>query len=85
MPTLAAQIRQLGVAEVSDAGAVLGAYSTDASLYRVPPAAVVFPRDADDVRRALEAARALGLSVTARGGGTARLRVDRETGGLVER
>lgn len=70
VPTLASQIRQLGVAEVSDAGAVLGAYSTDASLYRVPPAAVVFPRDADDVRRTLQAARELGLPVTARGGGT---------------
>ncbi|MCM6777045.1 FAD-binding oxidoreductase [Nocardia sp. CDC159] len=45
-------------------------YSSDASNYRVRPAAVVFPRGADDVATALELARAEGLSVTARGAGT---------------
>ncbi|WP_307855915.1 FAD-binding and (Fe-S)-binding domain-containing protein [Nocardioides faecalis] len=70
MPSTASQLRRLGVAEVSDDAAVLGAYSSDASLYRVPPAAVAFPRTPDDVRRALLAARELGLPLTTRGAGT---------------
>ncbi|MFF0608705.1 FAD-binding and (Fe-S)-binding domain-containing protein [Nocardia tengchongensis] len=45
-------------------------YASDASNYRVPPRAVVFPRDAADVAAALDIARAEGLSVTARGAGT---------------
>ena len=45
-------------------------YSSDASNYRVRPAAVVFPRGDEDVARALHAAREEGLAVTARGGGT---------------
>ncbi|WP_063042535.1 FAD-binding and (Fe-S)-binding domain-containing protein [Nocardia pseudovaccinii] len=45
-------------------------YSSDASNYRVLPAAVVFPRGAEDVARTLEFARGNGLSVTARGAGT---------------
>ncbi|WP_433660647.1 FAD-binding and (Fe-S)-binding domain-containing protein [Nocardia sp. CA-128927] len=45
-------------------------YSSDASNYRVPPRAVVFPRTDADVAVALEFAKDNGLSVTARGGGT---------------
>ncbi|MFI6871124.1 FAD-binding and (Fe-S)-binding domain-containing protein [Nocardia sp. NPDC050406] len=45
-------------------------YSSDASNYRVPPTAVVFPRGDADVAATLAFARAEGLSVTARGGGT---------------
>src|SRR5690606_18053641 len=45
-------------------------YSTDASLYRVPPAAVAFPRDAEEVAAALEVCRAAGVPLTARGAGT---------------
>ncbi|MFC9994377.1 FAD-binding and (Fe-S)-binding domain-containing protein [Nocardia sp. NPDC127526] len=45
-------------------------YSSDASNYRLPPTAVVFPRDAADVAATLAFARAEGLAVTARGGGT---------------
>lgn len=45
-------------------------YSSDASNYRVPPTAVVFPRGDADVAATLEFARAEGLPVTARGGGT---------------
>lgn len=64
------EIRRHGASDVSDDAAVLAAYSSDASLYRVPPAAVVFPHDADEVRATLGAARALGIPVTARGAGT---------------
>ncbi|WP_040800073.1 FAD-binding and (Fe-S)-binding domain-containing protein [Nocardia higoensis] len=45
-------------------------YSSDASNYRVPPAAVVFPRGDEDVAAALAFAREHGLPVTARGAGT---------------
>ncbi|MFI1510315.1 FAD-binding and (Fe-S)-binding domain-containing protein [Streptomyces sp. NPDC020597] len=47
-----------------------GPYAYDASNYRVPPRAVVFPRSADDVVAVLRACRATGIPVTARGGGT---------------
>ncbi|ATL71301.1 FAD-binding and (Fe-S)-binding domain-containing protein [Nocardia terpenica] len=45
-------------------------YSSDASNYRVLPAAVVFPRGDGDVAAALAFARNEGLAVTARGAGT---------------
>lgn len=45
-------------------------YSTDASNYRVVPDVVVFPRSTDEVVRALEVLRELGVPVTARGAGT---------------
>ncbi|MGI5373351.1 FAD-binding and (Fe-S)-binding domain-containing protein [Streptomyces sp. CA-251387] len=47
-----------------------GLYAYDASNYRVPPRAVVFPRTADDVVAVLRACREAGVPVTARGGGT---------------
>ncbi|WP_367318472.1 FAD-binding and (Fe-S)-binding domain-containing protein [Streptomyces sp. HUAS ZL42] len=47
-----------------------GLYAYDASNYRVPPRAVVFPRSADDVVAVLWACRETGIPVTARGGGT---------------
>ncbi|MET9489056.1 FAD-binding and (Fe-S)-binding domain-containing protein [Nocardia sp. NPDC006630] len=45
-------------------------YSSDASNYRVVPAAVVFPRTEADVAEVLAFARGEGLGVTARGAGT---------------
>ncbi|SUA74531.1 glycolate oxidase subunit GlcD [Nocardia otitidiscaviarum] len=45
-------------------------YSSDASNYRVPPRAVVFPRTVADVESTLAFALVEGLPVTARGGGT---------------
>ncbi|MFF3332931.1 FAD-binding and (Fe-S)-binding domain-containing protein [Streptomyces sp. NPDC002888] len=47
-----------------------GFYAYDASNYRVPPLAVVFPRTADDVVEVLRACREAGVAITARGGGT---------------
>ncbi|MQA05326.1 MAG: FAD-binding protein [Streptosporangiales bacterium] len=47
-----------------------GAYAGDASLYRAVPAAVLFPRDVEDVVRAVRLAREHGVPVTSRGGGT---------------
>ena len=45
-------------------------YSSDASLYRVPPAVVAFPRDGDDLVAAVSVSRSLGVPITARGAGT---------------
>jgi FAD/FMN-containing dehydrogenase/Fe-S oxidoreductase len=45
-------------------------YSSDASIYRVVPAAVAAPRDRDELLALLAAARQVGLPVTARGAGT---------------
>lgn len=45
-------------------------YSTDASLYRIVPRVVVFPRDAADVEAALAVARDTGVPFTSRGAGT---------------
>ena len=45
-------------------------YSSDASLYRIQPTAVAYPRDADEVEALLDGARRVGLPVTARGAGT---------------
>ncbi|MCX6400572.1 MAG: FAD-binding protein [Propionibacteriales bacterium] len=70
MSGVAQQIMQHGVSDVTDDAAVLAAYSSDASLYRVLPAAVVFPHSAEDVRATLAAGRELGLPVTCRGAGT---------------
>lgn len=47
-----------------------GMYASDASLYRIPPLAVVRPRHADEVAAALAVARAAGVPVTSRGAGT---------------
>ncbi|MGB0386685.1 MAG: FAD-binding oxidoreductase [Ardenticatenaceae bacterium] len=45
-------------------------YSTDASMYRVVPAGVVFPKDGDDVAAAVEIAGRYDVPVVPRGGGT---------------
>jgi len=46
------------------------AYSSDASLYRIPPTAIAFPRDHDQVAAAVVACRDRGIPTTARGAGT---------------
>ena len=46
------------------------AYSYDASNYRVPPAAVVFPRSVDDVVAVVTACGDTGIPLVSRGGGT---------------
>jgi FAD/FMN-containing dehydrogenase/Fe-S oxidoreductase len=54
---------------VADQGR-LPVWSTDGSVYRLSPAAVLFPRDAADVAVACRAASALSLPLVGRGGGT---------------
>lgn len=45
-------------------------YATDASIYRLPPTGVVFPRTVEELEQVLAAARAAGLPLTPRGAGT---------------
>ena len=45
-------------------------YSTDASVYQIHPLGVVIVRSRDDIVRTVNLARAHGVSITARGGGT---------------
>ncbi|KAF0226622.1 MAG: D-lactate [Beijerinckiaceae bacterium] len=47
-----------------------GRYATDASIYQIMPAGVVFPKRADDIAATLHIAREHGLPVIMRGGGT---------------
>ncbi|WP_328284978.1 FAD-binding oxidoreductase [Brevibacterium sp. UCMA 11754] len=45
-------------------------YAVDASNYRVPPRAVVFPTTTADVAAILDVARSHSVPITSRGGGT---------------
>ncbi len=47
-----------------------GRYATDASHYQIMPVGVVAPRTVEEAERAIDLARAEGVSVLARGGGT---------------
>lgn len=64
------QLRGAGITDVREDSLTRAAYSSDASLYRVPPQVVVFPRSADDIVAAHAVASELSVPVTARGAGT---------------
>ncbi|HEX2155438.1 MAG TPA: FAD-linked oxidase C-terminal domain-containing protein [Actinomycetes bacterium] len=70
MAELAGALRRAGVAEVDASARRRAEYSTDASLYRVPPELVAFPRDLDEVVAVVETCLELGVPLTARGAGT---------------
>jgi FAD/FMN-containing dehydrogenase/Fe-S oxidoreductase len=63
-------LRRAGLTDVDDSGLARALYSSDASLYRVLPRAVVRPRHVDEIVATLEVCRSLGVPLTARGGGT---------------
>ncbi len=67
---LVEELRGRGVADVSDSTLTRALYSSDASLYRVVPRAVVRPRHPDELLAILDASRATGVPVTMRGAGT---------------
>src|SRR3954447_1008732 len=69
MDHVVAALQRAGLEVRSDAG-TLGMYSSDASLYRIPPLAVVRPRHTDEVAAALAIARETGVPFTSRGAGT---------------
>src|SRR5699024_3997339 len=56
--------------EPQSAARRLAEYADDASSFRLPPAAVLFPRSEEAVARALSVCHRLGVPATARGGGT---------------
>src|SRR5205085_2352359 len=63
-------LSRAGVTDVLTGETATSTFAADASLYRVEPLAVVRPRAVDEVAATLEACRLLGVSTTARGGGT---------------
>nr|WP_220093456.1 FAD-binding and (Fe-S)-binding domain-containing protein [Flexivirga caeni] len=67
--SLPVALRSAGL-EVRDDATTRAAYSSDASLYRVPPAVVVFPRSAEELTTAYAVARDAGATFTTRGAGT---------------
>ncbi|WP_337876696.1 FAD-binding and (Fe-S)-binding domain-containing protein [Elioraea sp.] len=69
-PGLERRLKAALKGEVRADAATRGRYATDASHYQVMPAAVAFPRDAEDVAAAIAIAREEGVAVTPRGGGT---------------
>ncbi|WP_433832442.1 FAD-binding and (Fe-S)-binding domain-containing protein [Actinoplanes sp. CA-015351] len=62
-------LEKAGLEVRSDPG-TRGMYASDASLYRIPPLAVVRPRTVDEVSAALAVARETGVPLTSRGAGT---------------
>ncbi|WP_098730156.1 FAD-binding and (Fe-S)-binding domain-containing protein [Brevibacterium epidermidis] len=71
LPTaLAEQFRTAGIRDFSIDDTDRAAYSSDASLFRLVPAAIVFPHDEEEVARVLSVARRLGVPITSRGAGT---------------
>ena len=67
---LASELRSRGLREVDDSTLAKALYSSDASLYRVIPQAVVKARSIEDLLAVHDASRALGVPVTLRGAGT---------------
>ncbi len=67
---LVAALRRAGVDDVDGSRLARALYSTDASLYRVVPQAVVRPRHVDELVATVEVAREAGVPLTMRGAGT---------------
>ena len=61
-----------------------GRYATDASIYQIMPSVVVVPKTFADVEATLAAARAAGIPVTARGGGTSQAGQTVNTGVVID-
>ncbi|PUE41914.1 FAD-binding oxidoreductase [Limnohabitans sp. Bal53] len=67
---LAKRLRLHARGEVLFSAADRGRYATDASIYQAMPIGVFVPRDAADVRLAMDICRDLGVPIVPRGGGT---------------
>lgn len=67
---LSTELPTAGVRDFSVDDTDRAAYTTDASLFRLVPQAIVFPHDEADVSRTLAIARRLGVPITSRGAGT---------------
>jgi FAD/FMN-containing dehydrogenase/Fe-S oxidoreductase len=64
------ELHRAGVAGAGTSALRRALYSSDASLYRVVPEAVAYPRHVDELAAALEVCRRLGVPFTVRGAGT---------------
>ncbi|HSG06477.1 MAG TPA: FAD-binding oxidoreductase, partial [Nitrospiria bacterium] len=62
--------RLVGAEKVLMDSPALTAYSTDASIYRITPSAVVLIRQVSDLRKVVEYAQDRGIPLTARSGGS---------------
>jgi FAD/FMN-containing dehydrogenase/Fe-S oxidoreductase len=60
----------LGSEKVKDDGPTLTAYAVDASIYRIPPQAVVLVESEDDIAATIGYARSRGIPLTPRAAGT---------------
>jgi FAD/FMN-containing dehydrogenase/Fe-S oxidoreductase len=67
---LLAELRRAGVGGADTSTLRRALYSSDASLYRVVPTAVAYPRHVDELVAAVEVCRRLGVPLTVRGAGT---------------
>jgi FAD/FMN-containing dehydrogenase/Fe-S oxidoreductase len=67
---LVAGLQRVGISGVDASRLRRALYSSDASLYRVLPAAVAYPRHPDEIAAALEVCRRLRVPLTVRGAGT---------------
>ncbi|HEY9565087.1 MAG TPA: FAD-binding protein, partial [Nocardioides sp.] len=70
MDDLVAALHRAGVRDASSATLDRALYSSDASLYRLVPAAVARPRTREELLAAVSVARSLSVPVTMRGAGT---------------
>lgn len=71
LPTaLAEELRAAGIRDFSIDDTDRASYSSDASLFRLVPAAIVFPHNEEEVARVLSIARRMGVPITSRGAGT---------------
>ncbi len=69
-PTLEARLRREVRGEVLFDAFSRGRYATDASIYQIEPLGIVVPRSCEDAAAAIAIARAEGVPVLPRGGGT---------------
>jgi FAD/FMN-containing dehydrogenase/Fe-S oxidoreductase len=70
VPEVVAELRRHGIGDVDDSVLTRALYSSDASLYRVVPQAVVRPRHIDELLATVSVAAATGVPLTMRGAGT---------------
>jgi FAD/FMN-containing dehydrogenase/Fe-S oxidoreductase len=68
--TLRRELEQQISGEVRFDAVTRALYSTDASVYQIHPLGVVIAKSREDILRTVNLARAHGVSITARGGGT---------------
>ena len=68
--TLRRQLEEQISGEVRFDAVTRALYSTDASVYQIHPLGVVIVKSREDILRTVNLARAHGISITARGGGT---------------